>query len=418
MSLVDTAVLGRVSVDDLAGAGLGRTIGFTATIVGIGLTTGLEPLAAQALGAGEPGRAWQGFVSNLRGTLLMFAPLMLIAFLLTMTLPPLGVSAAVTTRVRLYLAGQTPGLAAAMAYFSCKTYLQAHRVTAPALWGSAVANVLNLVVSNLLVRGDAALVAVGLPRLGLRALGALGAGLAFSIATFVLLAFVLVPALRRRVKDDTPRVSLRTTYRLGLPPGFQLLAEMGIFSLVALLSGALGPEVASAHQIAIGISSFTFMGALGVSGATAVRVGHAVGAGTSPRRPGMLGIGLGAVFMLGCACVFAAFPEVLVSAFTSDARVIAIGARLMRIAALFQLFDGVQTVAAGALRGAGDVRFPFVANVVAHWCVGFPVALTLGFALHGGAPGLWWGLTSGLVVVGTTLGVRFWRLSGRVIARV
>ena len=418
MALVDTAVLGRVSVDDLAGGGLGRTIGFTATIVAIGVTSGLEPVAAQALGAGEPGRAWQGFVANLRAALFLWVPLMAAAFLATLALAPLGLPAPVVHRVRFYLLGQAPGLAATMAYFSCKTFLQAHGSTAPALVGSLVANVVNLLVCNVLVRGDGALVAVGLPPLGLPALGALGAGLAFSLAACVLLAFVLRPALRRRVTGDAPRVSLRATYRLGLPTGLQMLAEMGIFSLVAVLSGALGPEVASAHTVAIGLASFTFMGALGVSGATAVRVGHAIGAGRSPRRAGSLGMGLGALVMLAGAFAFAAFPAALVGAFTSDARVIAIGTVLVRIAALFQLFDGVQTVAAGALRGAGDVRFPFVANVVAHWFIGFPIAVTLGFALHLGAPGLWWGLTCGLVVVSVTLAARFAWLSSRVIARV
>ncbi len=418
LALVDTAVLGRVSVDDLAGGGLGRTIGMTTTIVGIGVASGLEPLAAQALGAGEKGRAGQGFLANVRAVLLLSVPLALLAFAISLALTPLGMSAAVVSRVRLYLLGQAPGLAAALVYFSCKTFLQAHGSTAPALVGSIVANVVNLLVCNLLVRGDAALAAVGLPGVGLPPMGALGAGIAFTIANFTLLAFVAVPAAARRVRDGAPRVSLGTTFRLGLPPGLQMLTEMGIFSLVALLSGALGPEVASAHNIAIGLASFTFMGALGVSGATAVRVGHAIGAGKSPRRAGTLGIGLGALVMVAGAIAFTLFPEFLVGAFTRDARVLAVGTRLVRIAALFQLFDGVQAVAAGALRGAGDVRFPFAANVVAHWFIGFPIALLLGFVLGGGAPGLWWGLTSGLVVVSVILAARFWRLSSRGIVRV
>jgi MATE family multidrug resistance protein len=418
MSLVDTAVLGRVSVEDLAGGGLGRSLGFTAVIVAIGVTTGLEPVAAQALGAGDPHRAWQGYVANLRAALLLWAPLMGVAFLVTLAMPPLGVSPEVVRRVQLYMLGQAPGLAASLAYLSSKTFLQAHGSTTPALLGSLVANGVNLVVCNLLVRGDGALVAFGLRPVGLPVLGALGAGLSFSLASFVLLAFVAVPARARRPTGSSPPVTLRAMYRVGIPIGLQLLAEMGIFSLVALLSGVLGPEVASAHQVAIGLASFTFMGALGVSGATAVRVGHAVGAGASPRRAGSVGIALGAAVMMTGAVVFAVFPGLLVSAFTTDARVIAIGSDLVRIAALFQLFDGVQTVAAGALRGAGDVRFPFVANVVAHWFIGLPVALTLGFALHGGAPGLWWGLTSGLVVVSVALAARFWRISGRAIARV
>ncbi len=418
MSLVDTAVIGRISVDDLAGAGMGRAIGFAAVIVALGVTAGLEPLAAQAVGAGETARAWHAYVANLRAVLLLWAPAMGMAFAVTCVLPVWGVSPAVVLRVRLYLAGQAPGFAAILAYSSAKTFLQAHGRTAPALVGSLVANVVNVFASNLLVRGDGALVAVGLAPRGLPALGALGGGLAFSLASFVLLAFVARPAARYR--DDAPGggVSLAKVYRVGLPIGFQMLAEMGVFSLVALMSGVLGPEVASAHQVAIGLASFTFMGALGVAGATAVRVGHAIGAGTSPRRAGAVGIGLGAASMLVGAAVFAAAPHLLVSLFTTDPRVRAIGVDLVRIAALFQLFDGVQCVSAGALRGAGDVRFPFVANVIAHWAIGFPIALALGFGLHGGAPGLWWGLTAGLVVVSVALAARFRVVSGRTIVRV
>jgi MATE family multidrug resistance protein len=318
----------------------------------------------------------------------------------------------------MYLVGQTPGFGLMLAFMSSKTFLQAHGVTRPALIGSVVANAVNLVVSNLLVRGDEALRAIGLSPVGLRGLGALGGGIAFSVSCLVLFAFVGAAALLFRARTPGPPVALRRVYRLGLPVGLQMLAEMGIFSLVALLAGALGPEVASAHQVAIGMASFTFMGALGVSGATAVRVGYAIGEGTSPRRAGILGIALGAATMTVGAIAFTAIPHTLVSAFTRDERVITIGVDLLRIAALFQLFDGVQAVAAGALRGAGDVRFPFVANVVAHWFVGFPVALILGFALHGGARGLWWGLTCGLVVVSVALAVRFASISRRVIARV
>jgi len=418
MSLVDTAVIGRVSVNDLAGAGIGRSIGFAAVVVGVGVTTGLEPMAAQAIGAGDHGKAWRSYVANLKGALLLWAPSIVAAFAVTLSLPLLGVDAAVITRVRLYLLGQAPGFGLMLVFMSSKTFLQAHGVTRPALVGSVVANVVNLVVSNLLVRGDDALRAVGLGPIGLKGLGALGGGIAFSVSCVVLLAFVGGSALRYRSREPGPPVPLRRVYHLGVPVGLQLLAEMGIFSLVALLSGALGPEVASAHQVAIGMASFTFMGALGVSGATAVRVGHAIGAGTSPRRAGILGIALGAAVMTVGAVAFTAFPRTLVSAFTSDERVIAIGVDLLRIAALFQLFDGVQAVAAGALRGAGDVRFPFVANVLGHWFVGFPVALVLGFAMHGGARGLWWGLTCGLVVVSVALAMRFASISRRIIVRV
>jgi MATE family multidrug resistance protein len=318
----------------------------------------------------------------------------------------------------LYLIGQAPGFAATLAFFSTKTLLQAHGRTRPALLGAAVANVVNVPVANLLVRGDAALRAVGLPALGMPALGALGGGIADTLASFVLLAFVWAGAVHYRTTVQAPRVPLATAFRLGLPVGLQMLAEVGVFSLVSLLTGALGAEVASAHSIALSMASLTFMGAVGVSGATSVRVGQAIGAGQSPRRAGAVGIALGAFAMTLGAVAFAAAPRLIASAFTNDDRVIAIASDLLRIAALFQVFDGVQAVAAGALRGAGDMRFPFLANVVAHWCVGFPAAMLLGFTLHGGARGLWWGLTAGLVFVSALLAARFAAISRHLITRV
>jgi MATE family multidrug resistance protein len=424
MSLVDTAALGRVSVEDLAGAGIGRSIGFGTMMVGIGVAGGLEPLAAQAVGAGELERAWQGYLTNLRATLMTWPVAIAAAFALTLVLAPLGVDASVVARVRLYMLGQAPGFLVDLAYFSTKTLLQTHGRTRPALVGTVVANIVNFPLVNLLVRGDAALRAVGLPAVGMPTLGALGGGVAFSIASLVLVAFVAAPALEyrprepREQRDKAQRVPLATAYRLGLPVGLQMLAEVGVFSLVTLLAGALGPEVASAHNIALGMASFTFMGAVGVSGATSVRVGYAIGAGQPARRAGVTGIALGAAVMTLGAVAFSAAPQLIASAFTSDGRVIAIAVDLLRIAALFQVFDGIQAVAAGALRGAGDMRFPFVANVVAHWGVGFPAALLLGFAMHRGAEGLWWGLTAGLVFVSGLLAARFVVITRGTISRV
>jgi MATE family multidrug resistance protein len=160
------------------------------------------------------------------------------------------------------------------------------------------------------------------------------------------------------------------------------------------------------------------MGALGVGGATAVRVGIAVGAGTNARRAGLLGIGVGGGWMLLCAAVFALAPRPLVFLFTDDPEVLAVGTQLLRVAAAFQLFDGIQVVSASALRGAGEVRAAFLATVAAHWLVGFPLALLFGFTLGWGAQGLWWGLTAGLVVAAVALAWRFATMSRRAIARV
>lgn len=418
MSLVDTAILGRVSVDDFAGASIGRAIGFAAATMTMGIATALEPLASQALGANEPARAWQAFTATVRATLMSSMPSFAFAMAITLALRPLGVEATVIARARAFLIGQAPQMAFLGVFLAAKVFLQAHRITWPAVVGALSANVVNVVTCAVLVRGDAALAVVGIRGVGLPALGAFGGGLALSIATFVLMAAVLLPAFRLRPKEAAERVPARLVWKLGAPVGLHMLAEYGVFTMVALLAAKLGARVASAHQIAIALSSFMYMGALGVGGATAVRVGLAVGGGRSARRPGLLGIGVGSAFMSLGIVLFAVFPTELTDLFTDDPAVIALGASLLRVAAIFQLFDGVQVVIGGALRGAGDVRFPFVINVVAYWLLGLPAALLLGFTFHYGAVGLWVGLTLGLAAAAILLSARFIVLTRRTIDRV
>lgn len=433
MGLVDTAIIGHVSVADLAAVAIGRSIMFGICSVGMGLGAAIDPLASQAVGAGKPERAYQALRAGLIASALITVPTIVLAFVATLGLVPLGVDPAIVPRVHAFLIGNAPSVLGFLAFLVGKSFLQAHGATRPALVASLVANIVNAVVCSLLVRGDNALRAIGLPAMGLPSLGALGAGIASSLGSLILAAIVLQAARTFRpvvitpapeippdasVRGEGDPISLTKVMRLGLPVGLQFLAEIGVFSLVALLAGRLGTSVLSAHQIAVGLASFTFMGALGVGGATAVRVGHAVGAGRSPKRSGLVGLGLGAAVMSVGALVFALVPKTLIGVFTTDPEVIEIGARLLRIASLFALFDGIQAVASGALRGAGDVRFPFLANVGAHWFIGLPIALVLGFGLDLGAVGLWWGLTAGLVSVALLLSARFVYIVRRGIARV
>jgi MATE family multidrug resistance protein len=417
LSLVDVAIVGRVSVNELASCAMGRTIVHTSNALGVGIAAALDPLASQAIGAGRPGQAWAALRSTLKAGLLVSVVAFSAALAATAALAPMGVDPALVPGVRRYILGHALWIFLWPAFLAGKSFLQAHGATRPALLAVIAANAVNLVACNLLVRGDEALRWVGLPPLGLPHLGALGAGLAASVASVVLSSSVLWSARRRRAAAPEHPVPLATVYRLGVPIGLQLLAEVGVFGLAALLAGRLGAPVVSAHQIAIGLAAFTFMGALGVGGATAVRVGHAVGAGRSPLRAGVLGLLLGAALMGVSASVYASFPRPLLGAFTPDAEVIAIGVPLLRIAALFQLFDGVQAVAAGALRGAGDVRFPFWANLGAHWAFGLPLSIGLAFGLDLGVRGLWFGLTAGLVAVAVVLTTRFVRLARAPIAR-
>lgn len=410
MSLVDTAILGHAGPTELAGGSLGRNIAFACGTLQIGLALAMEPLASQAVGAGEFGRARSALGATLRTLALFWLPAAGLALLLALLLETLGTEHAVAVRARWFILGQVPAIFFQGAFLAAKSYLQAYGKTFSIVLASAVANVVNVLVCSVLVRGDDALAAVHLAPLGLPKLGALGAGLAMSVGGLVLTSIVLGSAWslkRGNSHDGTSVVSMRQVLKYGLPIGFQMAAEVGVFAFVSVLTGRLGASVVAAHQIALGLASFTFMGALGVSGATAVRVGQAVGAGRPCRLPGLLGVGLGMLVMSLGAAAFMGMPYALMSLFTDDEDVRSLGVRLLHIAALFQLFDGIQAVAGGALRGRGDVRFSFVAGVCSYWLIGFPVAVVLAFPLHLGPVGLWIGLTVGLITAAFALGARF-----------
>lgn len=422
LGLVDVAVLGHVSAAELGGASIGRSIGFAGLALGLGAAAALEPLAAQAIGAHEPHVAWRAFVATALACVILWLPCTALTIGSTWLLVPIGIAPELVAPCRSFLIAQTPGLLLFPVFLAAKTFLQAHKRTWPALVAAIASNVVNVVVCNVLVRGEIPLGRFGRIAVGVPSLGAFGAGLASTIASLVLVAAVLVVILPMRPKpgplDAASQVSVAKVLRLGTPIGLQLLAEIGVFSLVAVLAGRLGKVAVSAHHIAIGLASFTFMGVLGVSGATAVRVGHAVGEGRSPRRAGLLGIAMGAGFMACSSALFLVWPRPLVALFTDDPAITELGVTLLGIAAAFQLFDGVQGVAAGALRGAGDVRFAFAANVAAHWLVGFPLAILFGFRLSHGAQGLWWGLLVGLAVVAVLLLWRFLVVSKGSLRRV
>ena len=416
MGLVDTAVLGRTGPTELAGGAIGRNIGFGAATMQIGIALAVEPLASQAIGAGDHRRAWSALTTTLKTLAMLWIPTVLAAFVFSLGLEALGTDAAVASKARWFLLGQAPGLFFHGAFLAGRSYVQAHGRSLPMLIASLVANVVNVLVCNVLVRGDDALVGIGLAPLGLPKLGAFGSGIAGSVGGLVIVGIVLYSA--RALRDGsarTPRpesdVSMRDVWKLGWPIALHMGAEIGVFTTMSVLTAAWGPTVVAAHQIALGLASFTFMGALGVSGATAARVGRAFGAKEDTRRPGLVGIALGMLVMSIGAVAFLAVPNGLVHLFTDDGAVAAVGVRLLGLAALFQLFDGAQAVASGALRGVGDVRFSFVAGVIAYWLIGAPIAIGLGFGLHMGAYGLWIGLTVGLVAAALALSARFWWIS-------
>lgn len=419
LGLVDVAVVGRLGEDAIAGAGLGNAIFFTTGLFGLGTLFGLDPLLAQAIGAGEPRRARRILTQGLWLAVLLFVPLGLVMTLLGSALPWLGQEPGVAAAAQTYLFARLPSLLPFLALTAVRAYLQAIGRSRSLVLGVAVANLVNLPVAIVLSFGWEA---VGVPALGVR-----GAGIAAGIATLAQLAVSAAPlpildreqAAGTAVERGIDRALLGAAWRLGSPIGAQIVLEAGSFAIVAFLVGHFGRVPLGAHQIALTCVSCTFQIALGVAAATSVRVGSAVGHGDerAARIAGTTGIALGGGGMLLGALVFGAVPHLVARALTDQAELVDAAVPFLEVAACFQLSDGVQTVAQGALRGAGDTRLPLVLNVLGHYVIGLPIGCALAYGASLGAVGLWWGLSAGLTAVALAMSARFVRISGRPIAR-
>jgi MATE family multidrug resistance protein len=422
LGVVDTAILGRYHVDALAGGGVANSLVFFVSCIGMGVVMGLDALIPQAIGAGRHGDTRHLLHDGLKTALWVGLPLSLLVAASPLVLPLLRVEANVAHQAELYVWTRSFGVALFLVQVTLRSFLQAHGVTRPLIVAVIVGNAANALFDWVLVFGDAGLADLGLPAIGLGPLGVVGAALATIIVQGVTVTVYLWAA--RAVLAGIPRTprpapSIRKIIRLGLPVGLQFAAEVGVFALAALLAARMGTLPAAGHQVAINLASFTFAMALGVGAAVAVRVGHAVGAEDHRLawRRGAIGLSTGLVAMSLGAIVFLAIPAELARLFTSDQEVIAAAVPLIRIAAVFQLSDGAQAIAAGALRGAGDTRAAFVANLIGHYGVGLGISLALGFSLGMGAPGLWWGLSAGLTATALALVLRFRHLTSRPIAR-
>jgi multidrug resistance protein, MATE family len=207
--------------------------------------------------------------------------------------------------------------------------------------------------------------------------------------------------------------------RLGAPAATQILLEIGAFSAATALCAKLGAVPLSGHEIALNCAALSYMVPLGISSAAAVRVGQQLGRGDpeGARRAGWSAIVIGAGFMTCSGLLFVSMPRLIARMFSPDPTVIRVGATLLMVAAAFQLFDGLQTVATGALRGAGDTRTPMFANFVAYWLIGLPLGYLLAFRMGWGALGIWIGLCIGLMIIGSALLMTWHRKALRTLGR-
>jgi MATE family multidrug resistance protein len=309
-----------------------------------------------------------------------------------------------------YLSVISAGALPLLLYATFRRYLQGMHVVRPIMIALVSANLVNAGVNWVLIYGN----------LGMPALGVVGSAWATTAARIYMAAFLYVAIRidhRRRGRRDagaSMRIDVPRIWRLvvlGFPAASQVALEVGVFAAATALAGRLDPLSSGSHQIALNVASLAFMVPLGLASAAAVRVGYAYGAGDLPRaaRAGWTALAAGAVIMTAIGLLFFLWPVPLLVVFTTDARIIEIGVGLLAIAAAFQLFDGTQAVATGALRGISETRVPMIVNVIGHWLLGLPVGYALCFVFGWGVAGLWIGLSIGLILAALVLTAVWWR---------
>lgn len=409
MGMVDTLMVGGVSAAAIGAVGLGSALFMAVGIFAMGMLLGLDTLVSQAYGAGRLDECHRWFVHGIFLALVLTVPVMGILMVMSASLDKWGFDPVVGELTRSYLDVVTWSAPPLLLYFASRRYLQGMGSVRPVMTALILANLLNAVANWALIYG----------RLGAPALGVAGAAWATVLSRLCMAGYLLWVIVRRERRRRPglfetsfrlERVRLSCLSSLGLPAALQLTLEVGVFAAGSVLAGQLNAVSLAAHQIAMNLAGFTFMVPLGLASAGAVRVGHAVGRrdGVGAARAGWTALLFGALAMASAAALFNGFPRPLIGAFTNDAGVLAIGVSLLAIAAVFQLFDGLQGVATGVLRGLGDTRTPMLWNLGAHWGVGLPIAYILTFPLGLGVIGLWWGLSTGLIICGVAL-VMVWR---------
>jgi multidrug resistance protein, MATE family len=329
--------------------------------------------------------------------------LMSLTWISTPLLHVLGINPEVAVEAAPYTRVLTLSLLPLLLFSSLRRYLQAINIPKPVMFAIGVANVLNALGNWVLI-----------PRIGV--IGSAWSTLAARVGMFLFLAGVVWFTHRQVWRHFFERASiaadrLRNLLRLGLPAAVQITVEIAAFASATLLAGKLQVEELAAHQITLTLAATAFMVPLGISLAGAVRVGQAIGANDldDARRRGWTAIGLAAAFMACSGLVMISFPHQILDWFTHDPKVHEIGARLLRLAALFQLFDGLQVSATGVLRGAGDTVTAMYAHTAAYWVFGLPVGYWLCFSRNWGIEGIWLGLTIGLIIAGAVLLTHWWR---------
>jgi MATE family multidrug resistance protein len=416
MGVVDTVMVGPLGPAAIGATGMGSSLLFALAVFGMGVMLGLDALVSQSYGAGRLDDCVRWLQHGVSLSVVVSPALMLLFYAGLTTIDHWKLHPEVHALAAPYL--RIIGLSTfpLLFYATFRRYLQGIHVVRPVMVALVSANIVNAAVNWVLIYG----------KLGAPALGVEGAAWATVLARVYMAVFLCVAIVRehRRRGDAHPHVPfaldlarVRRLLALGVPAASQVTLEVGVFAAASFLAGRLDPVSLGSHQIALNIAALSFMIPLGLASAGAVRVGHAVGAGDLRRavHAGWTALGVAAAITAAIGLLFILAPLPLLRPFTSDARVLEIGVRLLAIAAAFQLFDGTQAVATGVLRGIGDTRTPMVMNVIGHWVLGLPAGYALCFGAGWGVAGLWTGLSIGLTFCAIVLTFAWHRRSQHLV---
>jgi MATE family multidrug resistance protein len=406
MAIVDTMMVGRLpnSATAIGAVSLGSILVHVLAAFGGGVLVGLDTLVSQAFGAGQREDCHRSLVHGIYLSLGLAPLLMAPVWLFDSLLRYARVAPDIIALAVPYSKAMAWGTLPLLLYFAVRRCMQGMNMVRPIAFALVSANLINAGGNWLLIYG----------KLGAPAMGAVGSGWSTAWAR-IYLAAVLVGyllwydrkhrtrLLRTPIQPDLMRI--RRLIALGFPAAMQISLEIGVFALVTALIGRLGAVSLASHQIALNTVSLTYMVPLGVSSAAAVRVGQAIGR-RDPQGAADAGgsaIFFGALFMTLAGIALLLFPRAIARLYTPDAAIIRSTVLLLAAGAAFQLFDGIQTVATGALRGAGDTRTPMLCHFTAYWIIGLPLGAWLCFRKNMGAFGLWAGLSLALILIGIVL---------------
>lgn len=399
MGLVDTMIVGQYSSLALAGVAAGNSVFYTFAMLGIGFLGAMDPIIGQARGAQDQRTILQCLATALQQAFIFGLLATPVIYFVAENLILTGAKADVAGAADPFLKVMAYGLLPMMIFQVLQRYWQGHEVALPFTLMMLLSNVINYFMGMALVNGH-----WGFPELG----GPGAAWATFAVRMASLGGAVIYTAWRWRQNGTGNRLRehLQQWHRgmhqrllqLGIPAAAQMGLEVCAFSLTTLMIARLGAEMLATHQIVLNLASFAFMFPLGLSAATATRVGYHVGRQDRPMalRTGWLGISIGVGIMTSFVVLFLAIPGRLLGLFTQDPAVIELGVSIIFLCALFQIFDGIQVVSSGVLRGLGDTKTALYTNLVAHWFIGLPIGFSLCFGFNKGLWGLWVGLALGL----------------------